>query len=339
MTVGEPPGPAVFFLSDYGTADEFVGVVHAVLHRLAATVPVIDLSHQIPPFDVAAGAALLVRAVPYLGAGVVLAVVDPGVGTARRAVAVRTGSGSDRPGPHRSDIPAPPGGPRRGPSWLVGPDNGLLVGAAEVLGGAEAAVALRVGRDARHGADGRDGGDGADGGDAGPGPTFDGRDVFAPAAAHLALGGDPTVLGEAIAPGSLVAAPGLPTTSADDEGGPDRSAVVAPVVWIDRFGNVQLALGPRGLDAIDLPLGATGELTVDRAPGSGPSSGPQSSSGPHRARRVRAFGELAEGELGLVVDSSGQVAVVLDRASAAERLDLAGTGAAIRIVPGHGRRG
>ena len=101
----------MFFLSDYGTADEFVGVVHAVLHRLAPSAPVIDLGHQIPPFDVAAAAALLVRAGPHLGPGVVLAVVDPGVGTDRRGVAVEL----------------PPGGP----TWLVGPDNGLLLPLAE----------------------------------------------------------------------------------------------------------------------------------------------------------------------------------------------------------------
>ena len=64
-----PPDPAIFFLSDYGTADEFVGVVHAVLHSLAPQVRVIDLSHQLAPFDVAGGAAMLVRCAPHLGAG------------------------------------------------------------------------------------------------------------------------------------------------------------------------------------------------------------------------------------------------------------------------------
>ena len=92
MTTG-PPAPAIYFLSDYGTADEFVGVVHAVLHRHAPGLAVIDLSHQIAPFDVAAGAAMLARCAPYLGAGVVLGVVDPGVGTARRAVAIRMRAG------------------------------------------------------------------------------------------------------------------------------------------------------------------------------------------------------------------------------------------------------
>ncbi|MBV8463757.1 MAG: SAM-dependent chlorinase/fluorinase, partial [Acidimicrobiales bacterium] len=93
MTAGSPAAsgtPAVYFASDYGTEDEFVGVVHAVLHRFAPGVPVIDLAHEIPAFDVAAGADLLLRCRPALGSGVVLAVVDPGVGSARRAVALRT---------------------------------------------------------------------------------------------------------------------------------------------------------------------------------------------------------------------------------------------------------
>ena len=150
---GGTADPAVFFLSDYGTADEFVGVVHAVLHRRAPGVAVIDLSHQIPPFDVAAGSALLVRAGPHLGAGVVLAVVDPGVGTDRRAVALELASGP--------------------PRWMVGPDNGLLVPLATSSGGVRTAVAL----------------DPARLGPAAPPGTFDGRDVFAPAAAHLVTGG------------------------------------------------------------------------------------------------------------------------------------------------------
>ena len=152
--------PAIYFLSDYGIADEFVGVVHAVLHRLAPTSTVIDLSHLVAPFDVQAGADLLERSLPHLGPGVVLAVVDPGVGTARRAVAVAVESVD-------------------GPQWLVGPDNGILLPAADALG----PVTRAVGLEARALAIGRT---------ASPGPagaTFDGRDLFAPAAAHLAQQG------------------------------------------------------------------------------------------------------------------------------------------------------
>ena len=102
-------GPdTVFFLSDYGTRDEFAGVVRAVLRRLAPAAVVIDLTHEVPPFDVAAGARTLLRALPHLGPGVVLAVVDPGVGSARRGVAIEAASDG-------------------GPSFFVGPDNGLLL--------------------------------------------------------------------------------------------------------------------------------------------------------------------------------------------------------------------
>jgi S-adenosylmethionine hydrolase len=291
-----PSAPAVFFLSDYGTADEFVGVVHAVLHDLAPLVPVIDLSHQVPPFDVAAGSALLQRSAPFLGAGVVLAVVDPGVGTSRRAVAIETT-------------------PAGGPTWLVGPDNGLLVATAELLGGAEAAIALTPEGRAWPGS-GRV--------TEGSGPTFDGRDVFAPAAAHLVRGGDPSVLGPAIDPGSLTPGPDPPTAAVDGGGAGEGWAVTTSVASVDRFGNLQLGIRPRLLEESGLFVGPV-EVTVSTGPGPGP--GP----GPVPARRVVAFGELAEGELGLVADASGRVALVLDRDSAAARLGVTGPGAEVRI--------
>ena len=95
--------PFVSFLSDYGRADEFVGVCHAVMLDIAPTVRIVDITHDVPAFDVRAGALALVRAVQYLPEGVVLAVVDPGVGSDRRCIAVAVENG-----------------------YLVGPDNGLL---------------------------------------------------------------------------------------------------------------------------------------------------------------------------------------------------------------------
>src|SRR5271169_6709510 len=147
----EPPR-TVFFLSDFGTEDEFAGVVHAVIAAQAPGATVIDLTHHIPPFDVRAGSHSLVRAVPYLGPGVVLAVVDPGVGTGRRGigleVALSSGSGASLA--------------------FVGPDNGLLVAAAEAAAEAPVARVVELARPP-----------------APPdrGSTFDGRDLFAPAAA------------------------------------------------------------------------------------------------------------------------------------------------------------
>ncbi len=301
---GSDRHPAVYFLSDYGAVDEFVGVVHAVLHRLAPALAVIDLSHQVPAFDVAAGAAMLVRSGPYLGAGVVLAVVDPGVGTDRRGVALEV----------------PPGGPR----WLVGPDNGLLLPLAVSLGGVRAAVALSAGPD-------------------GVRTTFDGRDVFAPAVAHLAAAGDPEAIGHPIDVASLRQ---VPAAGPDQIGrvGPthDGSGVRATVTWIDGFGNVQLTVGPDALSAIGLTLGGRARVTV--LPGPGGADGERD---PVEATRVRAFGQLAQGQLGLLDDANGQVSLVFDRASAARALGLSGAGAGVLIVadtgPGSpeavGRRG
>jgi S-adenosyl-L-methionine hydrolase (adenosine-forming) len=157
--------PFVSFLSDYGLADEFVGVCKAVVLRAAPSARVIDITHGIPAFDVRAGALALARAVQYLPPGVVLAVVDPGVGTERRAVAVEVESG-----------------------FLVGPDNGLLAPAVAMLGGASRVVSL-TNPDYQLEA---------------PGATFAGRDVFAPAAGYLAAGTPLEALGEPVDPTSLV---------------------------------------------------------------------------------------------------------------------------------------
>jgi S-adenosyl-L-methionine hydrolase (adenosine-forming) len=282
--------PAIFFLSDYGTVDEFVGVVHAVLHRSAPSLRVIDLSHQIPPFAIDLGAAMLVRCAPSLGPGVVLAVVDPGVGTARRGVAIAV----------RGD----------GPTWLVGPDNGLLLPMAHSLGGVDGAVALDP---APFGPTGR--------GRPHAGHTFDGRDLFAPAAAHLARGGDPETVGTRVDARSLVT-----LASEPDDGGeqsaprPAESTVVTTATWIDHFGNVQLRLLPEVLEELGIPIGGVARVTME----------PQAS-GDTPVRRVVAFAQLAEGEAGLMVDANGQLALVANRASAAIQLGVSGPGQRVRI--------
>jgi S-adenosylmethionine hydrolase len=157
----------VSFLTDYGLEDEFVGVVKSVIRDLSPHVTVVDLTHGVRPFDVRGGALALARAVPYVAEGVVLAVVDPGVGTARRAVAVEVAGGA---------------------GVLVGPDNGLLAPAVAVVGGADRAVELTN----------------ADYHLEAPGTTFAGRDVFAPVAAHLCNGVDLDQLGPAVDPGLLL---------------------------------------------------------------------------------------------------------------------------------------
>jgi S-adenosyl-L-methionine hydrolase (adenosine-forming) len=157
--------PVVSFLSDYGLTDEFVGVCKAVVLRAAPAARIIDVTHGIPPFDVRAGALALARSAQYLPPGVVLAVVDPGVGTDRRAVAVEVEDG-----------------------YLVGPDNGLLAPAVAMLGGAVKVVSLTNPEYQLEA----------------PGATFAGRDIFAPAAGYLAAGTPIDRLGDPVDPMSLV---------------------------------------------------------------------------------------------------------------------------------------
>lgn len=170
----------VSFLSDFGLEDEFAGVVRSVIRSVAPHATVIDITHGIPAHDVRAGSLALVRSVQYLAPGVVLAVVDPGVGTDRRAVAVEVGA--------------------EGEAVFVGPDNGLLAGAVAMVGGATRAVEL------------------SDTGFhlPAPGSTFAGRDVFAPVAGHLCNGVDLADFGPPIDPITL--RPGLLPLSRQEEG-------------------------------------------------------------------------------------------------------------------------
>ncbi|HUS62115.1 MAG TPA: SAM-dependent chlorinase/fluorinase [Acidimicrobiales bacterium] len=254
------PYDTVSFLSDYGRADEFVGVVHSVLRTMAAHATVIDITHDVAPHDIRAGSLLLARAVQYLAPGVILAVVDPGVGTERRAIAVEVAGGE---------------------GVFVGPDNGLLAPAVAMTGGAVRAVSLS---NATFHLDG-------------PSPTFAGRDLFAPVVAHLCNGTDLAELGETIDPHGL--RPGIIPLNQ-----PEGSKIKAEVLWVDRFGNIQLNVGPEELDSL-------GERVTVRW-------GDQV----RTARRATTYGDLKGGELGLVVDSYGLVSITLDRHHAASELGI-----------------
>lgn len=248
----------VSFTTDYGTADGFVAICKGVLATLAPDVTVIDVSHQVPPQDVRRGAAVLAQAVPWLPPAVHLAVVDPGVGTDRRGVAIVTPRGV-----------------------LVGPDNGLLVPAAGVLGGATAAYALtepayqlpEVSR------------------------TFHGRDVFTPVAAHLCRGVEPARLGPAVPPDQLHR---LPAPRVDVTTGELRAEVLS----VDTFGNVQLAATAADLAATDLRTPVMVRI-----------------GGMARTATVgRTFADAAPDGLVLLVDSAGQLALAVNRGSAAAEL-------------------
>ncbi|MGQ0433177.1 MAG: SAM hydrolase/SAM-dependent halogenase family protein [Microthrixaceae bacterium] len=250
----------ITFLSDYGIGDEFVGVVHSVIRSIAPQVTVVDLTHEIPPYDVLAGSLTLGRAAQYLCPGVVLAVVDPGVGTERRGVAVEVGGGE---------------------SYLVGPDNGVLASAVAMCGGATAAVALtnpayRL---------------------PAPGPTFAGRDIFAPAAAHLCNGVPLAELGPAVDPVSLL--PGLMPLPRDDAG-----ALTGQVIWVDRFGNCQLNVDPDEIDHL------------------GPRVQLRWGDDVRTVERSTTYQGIEPGKIGLVIDSYGMLSVCMGRRSAADELSM-----------------
>jgi len=282
--------PTVFFLSDFGTQDEFAGVVHAVIARHAPGTTVIDLTHHVPPFDVRAGSHTLVRAVPHLGPGVVLGVVDPGVGTARRGVCIT--------------VPLSAGGTLH----FVGPDNGLLVAAAEAAGEAPIARLVELRRHQPP-----------------PdlGPTFDGRDLFAPAAAALCAGRTPADLGEAVDPASLVRIVGGVVEQGRLHDG--RTCLRAEVTWVDHFGNLQLAATVADARIAGMPPVGSIELAARIESGHDSLDGLPHSLVPDGVtlRCVDAFGDLKQGEFGLLVDANGHLAVVAGEASAASWLNVA----------------
>lgn len=281
----------VTFLTDYGYQDEFAGSCRTVIARLAPGASVIDLTHGIPGGDVRRGALALEAAVARAGVAVHLAVVDPGVGGSRRAVAICARDGS----------------------YLVGPDNGLLTLAAGALGGVEEAVdisasALRLEPVA---------------------PTFHGRDLFAPIAAHLACGRPLHVAGEVFDPCSLIELD-LPAPRVEEED------LVVSVLYADGFGNLVLAAAPSALGAlIDEPaLDPQGSgtpptqpwrLLIAATPGLSIAE-PRLSIAATGGERWDALlgATFADGHGGLVVygDSSGRLGVALDGGSAAEALGV-----------------
>lgn len=250
------------FLTDYGPHTEHVGALHAVAATRAPASDRIDLAHDIPPGDVRWGAILaerLVRLMPR--EAVTVAVVDPGVGTDRRSVAVELEWGA----------------------VLIGPDNGLLGLAADRLG-AHRAVEITNPDHMRTPVS----------------ATFHGRDVFVPAAAHIAVGGSLDDLGPSVEL-SAITPPHLPDASAMP------GTLEALVAGIDRFGNLALWAHPEHLMAAGLVDG--GRLWVATAEG-----------GRSQATMGRTFADVPRGALLVHVDSHGLVAVALNGGSAQERL-------------------
>jgi S-adenosyl-L-methionine hydrolase (adenosine-forming) len=254
----------VVFLSDFGLADAFVGVCHGVIERIAPGCRVIDLTHDVPPHGVRRGAFLLAQAAPYMPEDAVyLAVVDPGVGSERRSLAVEAESGA----------------------MLVGPDNGVLSLAWEALGGAARARSIE-----------------ATGVLLDPvSATFHGRDVFAPAAAHLALGMALEEFGPAIELSSLAQ---LVIPRAETSDGTLRCQVIGA----DRFGNVELSATEGDLGSAGL---ANDRMLVIQTP-----------TGEESVERARTFAAVEPGRPALILDSSGWLTIVVNGGSAAKRCGL-----------------
>lgn len=247
----------VTFLTDFGLQDDFVGTCHGVMKTIAPETPIIDISHGIPAGAVLQGALVLRNTVPYMPRGVHLAVVDPGVGSQRCALVLR--DADER--------------------LYVGPDNGLLLPAAERAGVEEAFELLTpdyalpsVSR------------------------TFHGRDIFAPAAAHLSLGVKPSELGPPIGLDALVRLD-IP----QPEIGATR--IRSTVLYVDAFGNVQLNLTREHLEQAGVVPGTTVELELgaDR----------------YYALTARTFSDARAGDIVLYEDAYGNVSLAINRGNAA----------------------
>jgi len=255
---GAVRSPCVSFTTDYGLADGFVAACHGVIATICPSARIIDVTHQVAPQHVRRGAVALAQTVPYLPESVHLAVVDPGVGTSRRGVVVETAGG-----------------------LLVGPDNGLLLPAADALGGVQSAHELTAATYQL----------------AEQSATFHGRDIFAPAAAHLCHGVAPAEFGPAV--DELVRLP-APDVVAE----PGR--LCAEVLTVDAFGNVSLAATRDHLVVAGLSgtvLVRCGTTTVT-------------------ARVGRTFGDVAAGEAVFYPDSAQRPTVAVNGGSAAEALGL-----------------
>jgi len=266
----------ITFLTDFGLQDDFVGTCHGVIKRIAPDADIVDITHGIEPTQVLQGALVLANTLPYMPEGVHLAVVDPGVGTERKAVALRSGDGR----------------------LYVGPDNGLLVLAADRLGGIEGAwqlesTAYRLEPVSR---------------------TFHGRDIFAPAAAYLAGGLDPAELGHPLEPGSLVRLE-VPAPVTGD------GFIRAHVVIVDRFGNVQLNLTPDDLSRAGIESGTQVEIEV----------------GLQRfyACAASTFADVRVGDIVLYEDAYGNIALAINVGNAAEMISARpGDDVGITVRPG-----
>ena len=275
MSAGISRYDTVTLLSDLGTADGYVGVLHSIVRQLAPGAGVVDLTHEIEACDVQAGALVLARSVQYLCPGVIVGLVDPGVGSDRRPIALEVAGGA---------------------AVLVGPDNGLLASAVGMIGGAERAVVLdNVDYHLRSDA-----------------TTFAARDIFAPVAAHLCAGVAFEDLGTLVDPATLT--PGLVPLNRTEQDADGTPVLEAEALWVDRFGNVQLNAE---LDDV-AEFGDLLEVRTTR--------------GARTVSLVSTYSDLADGAIGLLVDSDGLLSLVTYGRSASTEL-VVSRGDAVSLRP------
>jgi hypothetical protein len=261
--------PFVSLLSDFGLRDPSAGIMRAVVAGICPEASVVDLSHDVDKFAIRDGALLLWSAVPFLPVGAHVAVVDPGVGTARAGMALQTARGD----------------------FLVGPDNGLLMPAAARLGGITAVHLLEDPRYALPDVS----------------SSFHGRDLFAPAGAHLAAGVPIEDLGRAVDPRRLLS---LEWPRPEIRPG----ALRTQAIYLDTFGNVKLSALTDDIEAA-LPGLRFGERLLLRV-------GEGSARKEVPATWARTFGDVPEGATLLTADSYGRVAVSVHQGSAAEEYGI-----------------
>ena len=261
----------ITFLSDFGLKDDFVGTCHGVMKRIAPDSQIIVITHGIPPQSVLQGALVLANTIGYMPVGVHLAVVDPGVGGPRRPLALQDGEGR----------------------LFVGPDNGLLLPAAGRRGIVAAhelanpAYALKaISR------------------------TFHGRDLFSPAAAHLARGVPIEELGPPVDPEGLIDLD-LPKPDLAD------GSAVATLLYVDSFGNIALNLTRDDIERIGVVSGTRVEL--------------EHAGERYYAVMARTFADARPGDVILYEDSYRNMSVAISRGSAARMLH-ASPGQRIRIT-------
>lgn len=261
----------ITFLSDFGLKDDFVGTCHGVMKRLAPDAQIIDITHGIPATSILQGALVLANTVGFMPVGVHLAIVDPGVGGPRRPLALRDAEGR----------------------IYVGPDNGLLLPAASRMG-IDAAYEL-ANPDYALDSISR---------------TFHGRDLFAPAAAHLAIGVPLAELGPPLDPEALIRLDLPEPVIADD-------AIIATLLYVDSFGNIALNLDRDDVDALGIVSGTRVELDL---------AGER-----YYAVMARTFADARAGDVILYEDSYKNMSLAISRGSAARMLH-ASPGQDIRIT-------